>query len=195
MKSPFTHFVHAQLMQCSCNFIQLHIPCSWIKLSRTVHQQAHGNLLFLLFLPSFSAFLTFLTLLCLHVCLQRCCVLCLLPPSFSPSVSKLSPSFPVSLQWLCREFCLEPQTFQIPTLHPSQSPFPSSALPVWLPHHPHHWNTTPVLDFPKVLLQPPTGFKKTQPKENLPKIHPDSEGKKIRPSQGSLGEGSLILNK
>lgn len=39
MKSPLTHFIHAQHTHCSSNFIQLHIPSSWIKLSRTVHHQ------------------------------------------------------------------------------------------------------------------------------------------------------------
>lgn len=169
MKSPFTHFIHAQHTHCSCNLIQLHIPSSWIKLFRPVHQQAHGNLLF--FLPSFSGFLTFLTLLCLHVYLQSYCVLSLLSSPFSQclSVSKLSQCL-----WLSSEsFPRSPKPSLLP-VSPKLNPSPHSeplfqlsltdqlSLSDSLDHHTPL--RTPVLDFPNVLLQPPTGFQKTQPK-------------------------------
>lgn len=117
-------------MHCSCKLIQLHIPSSWIKLFRTVHQQAHGNLFF--FLPNFSGFLTFLTLLYLLVYLQSCCVLWLLSSPFSqcPSAFKLSQC--LSNYSLQRVFPGAPNLpfsqLQNSTLHPTQSRFSSSAL-------------------------------------------------------------------
>lgn len=190
---------------CSCNLIQLHIPSSWIKLPRTVHHRAHGNLLF--FLPSFSGFLTFLTLLCQHIYHQSCCVLWLLPSPFPPVSQSFQafPIFSVSLQWLFREFYLEPLMFSFPSSRtqffiPLRAPFPAqpygSALSVWLPRPSHTTGSScpglPQSPAPASNRVPKNPAKTTQ---NLSKIHPDSEGKKIRPSQGSLSEGSLILNK
>lgn len=129
-------------MHCSCNFIQLHLPSSWIKLCRTVHQQGTWKPAFL---PA--------QLLWIFDIFDTSLPACLSPEMLcSVLTSKLffhqCPSFPYLSQCLSNdssELCLPGapnlpfSQLQSSAFHPTQSPFSSSALPVTAQTITHHW--------------------------------------------------------